>query len=87
MKLSDADKETVTTRLAQAQASFDEVTALLESDADTSVLIAKLNEASRLLDRASFALMVSSLQGNTTASEPERAENIKHLEQLFLHLD
>ena len=87
MQLSPADKQTISARLTEAKAALDEVISLLGSNADASALITKLNESSRRMDRASFALMVSSLQGAAGASEPERAENIKHLEQLFLNID
>lgn len=87
MQLSAADKITVSARLSEAKQSLDEVIDLMETDADASALISKLNESSRRLDRVSFALMVSSLQGTVEASEPEREANIKHLEQLFLHIE
>lgn len=87
MQLSAADKLTVSARLSEAKQSLDEVIGLLDTEADASALISKLNESSRRLDRASFALMVSSLQGTAEASEPERAANIKHLEQLFLDIE
>ena len=87
MQLTPTDKETISARLNEAKSALDEVISLLQRDADASTLISKLNESSRRMDRASFALMVSSLQGTAGASEPERAENIKHLEQLFLNID
>lgn len=87
MQLNSNEKATVTARLNEAKQGLDEVYAMIGANPDSALLISKLNDCSKLLDRASFALMVSSLQGTAGATEEEKAENIKHLEQLFLHID
>lgn len=87
MQLNPADKATITARLTEAKAALEKVLNLVDADADASELITKLNDCSKGLDRASFALMVSSLQGNAGASEDEKEANIRHLEQLFLHIN
>ncbi|MCI6585450.1 MAG: hypothetical protein MSC45_10390 [Mobiluncus sp.] len=87
MQLNDNDRATITARLQEAKQGLDEVFAMIEANPDAGLLISKLNDCSKMLDRASFALMVSSLQGTAGASEDEKAANIRHLEQLFLHID
>lgn len=87
MQLNKNDKDTLLARLQEAQQSMDEIFTLVAKNSEVATLIAKLNNCSKQLDRASFALMVSSLQSTAGVSETEKAENIRHLEQLFLHLD
>ena len=87
MLLDENDIATVNARLDAFKAAFRDISQMLNPQTDSGELIAKLNECSRLLDRASFALMVSSLQGTAAATEDEKQENIKHLEQLFVNLD
>ena len=43
MQLSAADKTTVSARLSEAKQSLDEVIDLMDTDADASALISKLN--------------------------------------------
>lgn len=87
MQLNENDKATVNARLDEARLALDQAIAMMSDNPDSSMLITKLTECSKRVDRASFALMVSSLQGTAGASETEKAENIRHLEQLFLHID
>lgn len=87
MHLDETDNDTFLARMLEARQSLDEIFAMIDHRPDAAALIAKLNSCSKQLDRASFALMVSSLQGTAGASELEKAENIRHLEQLFLNLD
>lgn len=87
MRLNDAGKDTFLARLFESRQALDEIFALVEQNCEVTTLISKLNECSRYLDRASFSLMVSSLQGSGGSTESEKAENIKHLEQLFLHMN
>lgn len=87
MHLDKTDTDTFLARLLEARQNLDEIFAMVDRHPDAATLITKLNSCSKQLDRASFALMVSSLQGTAGASETEKTENIRHLEHLFLNQD
>lgn len=86
MQLDPADLGPALKRLRRAHGQLGAVIRMIEEGRDCKDVITQLSACSSAVDRAGFTIITTGLQQCLAADNPDRDEDLKAMEKLFLSL-